>query len=120
MNDSFGSGSSGEDINLTLAQTDKDYDHQDLQVLKSPRYSQIDASNCYPAYQVEGYFTDYKQDICTPALFRCSSSDSSTLDDHFVFIQTKLLFKVCKYLSLIDAQTKMMQLNKNSRQFLQR
>jgi hypothetical protein len=45
MNDSFGSGSSGEDINLSLAQTNKDFDHQDLQVLKSPRYFQIDSSN---------------------------------------------------------------------------
>lgn len=86
MNDSFGSGSSGEDINLSLAQPDKDFDHQDLQVLKSPRYLQIDSSNQNPVYQVEGYFTEYKQDLCTPALFRCSSSDSSTLDDHLCFI----------------------------------
>jgi hypothetical protein len=38
MNDSFGSGSSGQDINLPLTQADKDDEHQDLQVLKSPRY----------------------------------------------------------------------------------
>jgi len=34
-----------------------------------------------PIYKVDGYFTEYKDDLIAPALFHCESSDSSGVED---------------------------------------
>lgn len=104
MNDSFGSGgsSSDKDVNLPRVQ-EGEVDNNDAQdVLKTPKYHFIDSMSNNVVYKVDGYFREYKQDINTPTLFRCLSADSSTnIDDLFGSFSIKLLFRVCKYLSLI-------------------